>query len=113
MRSHVERSKSTNVLRSAVIPNNSPLFFSSCIYFQFFCFPQLKATRAVSGRSVPIITCLAAGAGAIIRFFGPESIGGRADFSGKFDADVNISGLSEDEIGRKVHFSYIASRWTK
>ena len=37
------------------------------LYFQFLALPQLQATRAVSGRSVPIIASIAAGAGAIIR----------------------------------------------
>jgi hypothetical protein len=83
------------------------------LYFQFFCFPQLQATRAVSGRSVPIIACVAAGAGAIICLFAPESIGGSGDFGAKNDAEVARTGLSADEIGTKVCISYHASRQTK
>ena len=80
---------------------------------QFFAFPQLKATRAVSGHSVPIISCVAAGAGAIIRLFGPEDIGGVGDIGAKIDAEVALTGLSPDEIGPKVHILYHAFRWTK
>ena len=73
----------------------------------------MEATRAVSGRSVPIIACLAVGAGAFIRVFGPESMGGRGDFNAKMDAEVALTGLSEAEIGRKVNISYYTSRWPK
>ena len=85
------------------------------LYFQFFALPQLLATRAVSGRSMPIITFIAAGAGAIIRLFGPESMGGAGlrDIGADIDAEVAHSGLSEDEIGAKVHIPYHASRWIK
>ena len=62
---------------------------------------------------MPIIACLTAGAGAIIRLFGPESMGGPGDFREKNDAEVALTGMSEDEIGRKVHISFHASRWTK
>ena len=84
------------------------------LYFQLVVLPQLKATRALSGRSVPIIGCVTAGAGATIRGFGPESIGGVGDIGAKIDAEVARTGLSADEIGPKVHISYYrASRRTK
>ena len=81
-------------------------------YFQFFALPQLKATRAVSGHSVPIISCVAAGAGAIIRLYGPEYIGGLGDIDAKIDAEVARTGLSVDEIGPKVRILYHVSSWT-
>ena len=83
------------------------------LYFQYLSLPRLQATRAVSGRSVPTIVCVPAGAGAIIRFFGPEFIGGTGDLGAKIDAEVALTGLSPDEIGRKVHISYHASMRTK
>ena len=73
----------------------------------------MQATRAVSGRSVPIISFGASGAGAFIRHFGPESIGGEGDIGPKVDAEVARTGLSADEIGLKVHISCHASRRTK
>jgi hypothetical protein len=72
---------------------------------QYYALPQLQSTRAVSGHSVPIITCMAAGAAAILRFFGPESIGGIGDIGARIDAEVARTGLSSDEIGHKVHIS--------
>ena len=65
----------------------------------------MHATRAVSGHSVPIIACVTAGVGAIIRRFGPESIGGIGDLVTKIDAEVVRTGLSADVIGPKVHAS--------
>ena len=85
----------------------------SYLYFQFLALPQLQATRAVSQRSVPIITCVTAGVGAIIRLFGPESMGGSGDIGAKIDAEVARTGLSADEIGSKVLISYHASRPTE
>jgi hypothetical protein len=90
----------------------SSLSFPTCT-FQFFAFAQLQATRAVSGRSVPIIVCVAAGAAAIIRLFGPEYLGGRGDMGVKIDAEVARTGLSDGEIGDKVHFSHHAFRRNK
>jgi hypothetical protein len=78
-------------------------------FFQSCALPQLQATRALSGRSVPIIACGAAGAGFFIRYFGPESMGGAGDIGVKIDAEVARTGLSADEIGPKVIISYHAS----
>ena len=50
--------------------------------------PLLHATRAISGHSVPIINFIAAGAGAIICFLGPESIGGQGDSIATIDAEA-------------------------
>ena len=67
--------------------------------------PQLRATRAISGHSVPIIACVSAGAGAILRLFGPESMGGVGDFGARIDAEIARTGLSDEEIGIKVRIS--------
>ena len=74
----------------------------------------MRATRAVSGRSVPIFSFKAIGAAAMIRGFGPEYMGGVGDIGAKIDAEVTRTGLSADEIGPKVHnCSYHTSRRTK
>jgi hypothetical protein len=52
---------------------------------------------------VPIIAFVAAGAGAILRLLGPESMGGLGDFGAKIDAEAARTGLPADEIGIKVH----------
>ena len=61
---------------------------------------------------MPIISSAALAAGAIIRFFGPECIGGKGDLEAKTDAEVVRTGLSADEIGPKVHILYHTSRRT-
>ena len=73
-----------------------------CFHPQFFALTELNATRAVSGHSVPVITCITSGAGAIIRSFGPESIGGMGDARPRIDAEAARTGLSADEIGNEV-----------
>ena len=83
------------------------------LYFQLHILAQLQATRAVSGRSVPIIVFIAVGSGTLIRSYAPESMGGRGDIGAKIDAEVARTGLSADEIGPKVHISYRASRRIK
>ena len=54
---------------------------------------------------MPIITMITAGAGATLRLFGPESMGGEGDIGARIDAEVARTGLSEDEVGPKVHIS--------
>ena len=48
---------------------------------------------------------MAAGAGAILRLFGPESMGGVGDFGARIDAETARTGLSDEEVGNKVHIS--------
>ena len=55
---------------------------------------------------MPIISSAPLSAGAIIRYFGPESIGGTGDFEAKTDTEVARTGLSADEIGPNVNISY-------
>ena len=88
-------------------------FFFFYLYIQFFALSQLRATRTVSGRSVPIIASVAAGAGALIRLFGPESMGGAGDIGARIDAEVTRTGLSADEIGSKVTYLASCFRWAK
>jgi hypothetical protein len=54
---------------------------------------------------VPIITLVSVGAGASIRLFGPESMGGMGDIGARIDAEIAQTGLSDDEIGHKVQIS--------
>ena len=60
---------------------------------------------------MPIVIFMAAGAGAIIRLYGPESIGGEGDIGVKIDAEAARTGLSVDEIGSKVRIS-VSCFWT-
>ena len=52
---------------------------------------------------MPIIACIASGAAAIIRPFGPESMGGVGNIGARIDAEIARTGLSDNEIGPKVH----------
>ena len=81
--------------------NSSLLLFH--LYFQFFSLSQLQVTRAVSGSSVPVIAFGAGGAGAFIRHFGPESMGGAGDIGAKIVAEVARTGMTADDIGIKVY----------
>ena len=54
---------------------------------------------------MPIISCVTAGIGAIIRAFGPESMDGLGDIGPRIDAEVTRTGLPVDEIGPKVNIS--------
>ena len=54
---------------------------------------------------MPIIACVAAGAGALLRSFGPESMGGVGDLGAKIDAEIARTGLPDEEIGIKAHIS--------
>ena len=89
--------------------NSSWLF----LYFQLLAYSQLQATRAVTGRSVPIIALAVGGAGPFIRYCGPEFMGGAGDIGTKTDAEVARTGLSADEIGSKVNISQLFFRRAK
>ena len=71
--------------------------------FQHLALTQLRVVRALSGDSVPIVIFMAAGAGAMIRLYGPESIGGQGDVGARIDAEAARTGLSHDKVGPKVH----------
>ena len=47
------------------------------------------------------------GAGAILRLFGPEHTGGIGDIGARIDAEIARTGLSDKEIGPKVHIFHI------
>ena len=52
---------------------------------------------------MPIISFITGGAGAIIRLFGPEHMGGIGDIGAKIDAETARTGLSDEKIGSEVH----------
>ena len=58
---------------------------------------------------MPIISFVPTGAATIIRFYGPEYMGGRGDLAAKIDEEVARTGVSADAIGYKVNISYRAS----
>ncbi|GLB39043.1 putative UDP-glucoronosyl and UDP-glucosyl transferase [Lyophyllum shimeji] len=72
------------------------------VILDFFLLESLKATRALSGRSVPIISWITGSASSFIRFWGPESRGGMGDLPGKIDAEVARTNKSPVEVGEKL-----------
>ena len=54
---------------------------------------------------MPIIGCVIGGVGAVLRRYGPESMGGVGDFGARIDAEAARTGLSDEEISDKVHIS--------
>ena len=96
-------------IASTLVPTTHDCPF--LLLLQYIALPQLRAIRAISGHSVPIITCAPSGAAANIRLYGPESIGGVGGWVAKIDAEVARTGLSVDEIGNKVRISVLCS-WT-
>ena len=52
---------------------------------------------------MPVIAFISTAAAAVIRRFGPESMGGVGDFGARIDAEIARTGLSDNEIGPKVH----------
>ena len=52
---------------------------------------------------MPVIAFISIAAAASIRRFGPESMGGVGDIGAKIDAEIARTGLSDNEIGPKVH----------
>ncbi|KAG5650551.1 hypothetical protein H0H81_011832 [Sphagnurus paluster] len=69
----------------------------------FFGLSTLKATRALTGRSVPVISWVSTGSAAFLRLWGPESMGGLDDFGAKVDAEVARTGKSPLEAGEYLY----------
>ena len=67
----------------------------------------MHATRAISGHSVPIISCITTGAAFVIRDFGPESMGGVGDIRPRIEAETARTGRPYDEVGIEVHISVL------
>ncbi|KAJ7323852.1 hypothetical protein DFH08DRAFT_346130 [Mycena albidolilacea] len=74
----------------------------AALILDVFALPQLHATRAVSGNTVPIFMFIAGNAGALIRMFGPESMGGQGDLWPKINAEALRLGKTADEIGDQI-----------
>ncbi|KAF8911626.1 hypothetical protein CPB84DRAFT_1842107 [Gymnopilus junonius] len=73
------------------------------VILDFIALPQLQATRAISGRSVPIIAWVTGHMSSTTRWFLPESAGGIGDLGARIDAEVARTGSSPEEIGEKLY----------
>lgn len=73
--------------------------------------PQCQITRAISGTSVPVIVMIPFPSSALIRGFGPESLGGIGDLAKRVDDEAARLGVSPDELGDEVCCSPIIMIW--
>ena len=72
------------------------------IIMDYFDLAELKATRAITGHTIPVIAMVASGAGPAVKLYGPESIGGVGDFGARIDAEVARTGRDPTEVGWEV-----------
>ncbi|PPQ89615.1 hypothetical protein CVT25_012532 [Psilocybe cyanescens] len=73
------------------------------VVLDFFSHAQMLATRAITGRSVPIIAWLTGHVATSIRFWGPQSLGGYGDIERQIDEEVARTGSSRKEIGDRLY----------
>ena len=76
---------------------------------QLCALPQLQATRARSGTSVPIIAIVPGSTSSFLRYFPPPSLGGVADFKNLDDEAAGL-GVSSDELREKVRYLLLQRR---
>jgi len=62
----------------------------------------MAVTRAITGKSVPILAWITGFSSSLIRQLGPEKLGGIGNLGPKIDEEVARTGGSPDEIGDKV-----------
>ncbi|KAJ7627934.1 hypothetical protein DFH06DRAFT_725204 [Mycena polygramma] len=72
------------------------------VVLDVFAIQQFYATRAISGTTIPILIFVTANAGALVRMFCPESMGGQGELFKKIDAEALRLGKSTDEVGDKM-----------
>ncbi|KAG5650746.1 hypothetical protein H0H81_011177 [Sphagnurus paluster] len=70
---------------------------------QFVALPQLKASRALTGHSVPIIAWMSGAGSSSIRVWAPESLGGFGDFGAKAEAEAACVGRSLDDVAEELY----------
>ncbi|KAJ7108400.1 UDP-Glycosyltransferase/glycogen phosphorylase [Mycena crocata] len=72
----------------------------TAIIVDVFAIEQLRATRSISGTSVPVFMFIAGSpAMSVLRAFGPESMSGLGDFWENLDAEALRTGKSSLELG--------------
>ncbi|KAJ7174998.1 UDP-Glycosyltransferase/glycogen phosphorylase [Mycena crocata] len=71
------------------------------IIMDIFAIEQLRATRAISGTSIPIFMLVSGNAGALLRVWGPEVMGGLGDFWVSLDVEAARTGKTTLELGEE------------
>ncbi|KAJ6569355.1 hypothetical protein B0H19DRAFT_1135172 [Mycena capillaripes] len=72
------------------------------VIVDMFAIPQLHATRSITGTTIPVFTFIAGTAGALIRLFCPESMGGQGGLGAKIAAEALRLGKPAEEIGDQI-----------
>lgn len=75
----------------------------SVLIIDFFNLPHLKASRKLTGYSVPIIAWLPCSASLFIHVWGPERLGGYGDFGAKVDAEAALTGRPSADIAEEFY----------
>ncbi|KAG5650553.1 hypothetical protein H0H81_011834 [Sphagnurus paluster] len=75
----------------------------TALILDFFTLPQLKASRALTGHSIPIIAWMPGAGSTSIRIWGPESLGGLGDFGAKVDAETARIGRSREDVANEFY----------
>jgi hypothetical protein len=68
---------------------------------------SVKAVRAIAGTECAVLAWMPVPAGAILRFFGPEDLGGLGDLEGKIAAEAARCGKSAEEVAMTVRGYFI------
>ncbi|KAJ7161848.1 UDP-Glycosyltransferase/glycogen phosphorylase [Mycena crocata] len=74
----------------------------TAVIVDVFAIGQLRATRSISGTTVPIFMFIAASPASLLRMVGPASMGGLGDFWETLDAEVLRTGKSSIELGEEI-----------
>ncbi|KAJ7161867.1 UDP-Glycosyltransferase/glycogen phosphorylase [Mycena crocata] len=74
----------------------------TAVVVDVFAIEQLRATRSISGTSVPILMFIAGSPAGVLRAFGSESMGGFGDFWKNVDAEALRTGKSSIELGEEM-----------
>ncbi|KAH9476237.1 UDP-glycosyltransferase 84A1 [Psilocybe cubensis] len=81
----------------------NPVSPPNAVVLDFFCHPQMLATRAITGNSVPIISWFTGHVATGIRFWGPKTLGGYGDIEKQVDEEAARTGRSPKEISDELY----------
>ncbi|KAG6809307.1 hypothetical protein H0H92_000751 [Tricholoma furcatifolium] len=74
----------------------------NAVIMDFFCIAQLKTTRAMTP-NMSLVTWIPGGVGTVLRFWGPEAMGGIGDLTEKIQAEASRSGRSAFEVAEELY----------
>ncbi|KAF9486599.1 UDP-Glycosyltransferase/glycogen phosphorylase [Pholiota conissans] len=75
----------------------------TAIVMDFFALGQLRATREITGTSVPVIAWLSSTASSVIRLCGPQEYGGLGGSDAQIEAEAQRTGRPFEEIAEEIY----------